>query len=184
MGSKKSRTTLNTCRGRPDYETRKTQSLQQVQLGKLKSHMQISKLDHILTPHTKINSWRLKDVNIRHYTTKTPRREHKQNILWHKSRQCFLRSRFQDNRNKSNNNERHIMKLTRICTRKETINKAKSQYTEWDNICKPCIQLRFNMHSIQTGTWSSGQDFTFQHGGCMFDSWLGAKIPHALQPKT
>ena len=45
---------------------------------------------------------------------------------------------------------KHIMKLIRICTRKEIISKAKSQHTEWDNICKPCNQLRFNMHSIQT----------------------------------
>ena len=81
---------------------------------------------------------------------------------------------------------KHIMKLIRICTRKETVNKAKSQHAEWDNICKPCNQLRFNMHSIQQGLpcWSSGQDFTFQHRGCVFDPWLGAKIPHALQPKN
>ena len=130
VGSKKSRTTLNTCEGRPAYETRKTQSLQQVQLGKLNSYMQISKLEHTLTPHTKLNSWRLKDVNIRPYTTKTPRREHRQNILWHKSRQCFLQSLFQDNRNKSNNNERHIMKLIRICTRKETIKQKASIQNE------------------------------------------------------
>ena len=43
-----------------------------------------SMLEHILTLSAKINSKSLKDLNMS-WHLKTPRREHRQNILWHKS---------------------------------------------------------------------------------------------------
>ena len=76
---------------------------------------------------------------------KTPRRAHKQNILWHKLYQYFLGSVSQGNRNKSKNKQIRFNQL--ICssinlfnqlisfqTAKETINKAKGQPTEWEKI--------------------------------------------------
>ena len=83
------------------------------------------KLEHTLIPCTKINSKWLTELNIRHY--KTPRRDHRQNILWQKLYQSFLRSVARAIKIKTKVNKWDLVKFKSFCTVKETTNKRKRQ---------------------------------------------------------
>ena len=120
----------------------KRQSVQQVVLGKLASCMYV---DEIKTyPHTMHKNqikmaWRLKHKTWDH---KTPRREHRQNILWHKPYECFLRSVSQGNINKNKINKWDFIELTSFCTAKKSMENKKPKKTTHrmgENYCKQCI---------------------------------------------
>ena len=79
------------------------------------------KLEHFLTPYTKINSKWIKDLNY-----KTPRGEHRQNTLWHKSQQDPLwPTPPKILKVKAKINKWDLIEIKSFCTTKETISKVK-----------------------------------------------------------
>ena len=83
---------------------------------------------------------------------KTPRRERKQNILRHKSYQCFLRSVSQGNRNKDKNKQMGPDQSYKLFPSKGNHRniKLKRQPTEWKDICKQGNPKGLHFQNIQT----------------------------------
>ena len=90
------------------------------------------KPDHLLIPHTRINSKWIKDLNVIHETIKVL----EENIS-SKSRMLLIAMFFLISSGKGNKrkiNKWDYNKLKSFCTAKETINKIKRQPPEWEII--------------------------------------------------
>ena len=85
------------------------------------------KLEHFLTPYTKVNTKYTKDLNVRPVTIKLV----EENIE-HSMTEIKARSYSKGNKNKGNN--WNLVKVRSYCTAKETITKVKSQPSEWETI--------------------------------------------------
>ena len=81
------------------------------------------KLDHFLTPYTKINSKWIKDLNIRPETIKLLEENIGKTL-----------SNIQNIGNKSKNKQMDLIKIKSFCTTKETISKVERQPSEWEKI--------------------------------------------------
>ena len=91
-------------------------------------------LDHLLTPHIRINSKWIKDLNVRPQMIKNPRREHRQQNLRHCSQKFFYQIYLPRHGNKRKNKHMGLHQTKKFCTAKEINNKIKRQPTEWENI--------------------------------------------------
>ena len=92
------------------------------------------KLDHFLTPHTRINSKWIKDLNIRQETVKILGENIGSKILDIACRNFLSDISPQRKETKEKILKANYIKLKSFCTAKENINKVKRQPTEWKNI--------------------------------------------------
>ena len=92
------------------------------------------KLEHFLTPYTKINSKQIKDLIVRPETTKLLE-ENKDKTLSNINHSRILYdppSRVKEIKAKIN--KWNLIKFKSFCTMKETISKVKRQPSEWEKI--------------------------------------------------
>ena len=94
------------------------------------------KLEHSLTPYTKIDSKLIKSLKVRPQYCKTPRGKHRQNPLWQELEQYFLDLSPKVKEIKEKINKWELIKRKSFCTAKETINKMKTTYWVGENICQ------------------------------------------------
>ena len=105
------------------------------------------KLEHTLTPHTKINSKWLKDLKIRHDTIKLLEENTGKMFSTINCISVFFRSVSKGNTNKTKINKWDLVKLTNFCTAKEII-KKKITYGLRENSCKQWNPQGVNFQNI------------------------------------
>ena len=92
------------------------------------------KLEHFLTPHTKINSKWTKDLNVRRDTIKLLEENIGITLYGINHSTILFDPTPREMEIKTKINKCDVMKLKSVCTAKETINKTKRQPLEWEKI--------------------------------------------------
>ena len=92
------------------------------------------KLEHFLTPYTKINSEWIKDLNVRPETIQLLEGMHRQDtsVINHSKILYDTPPRVIEIKTKTN--KWNLIKLKSFCIMKETISKVKRQPSEWEKI--------------------------------------------------
>ena len=92
------------------------------------------KLEHFLTPYTKINSKWIKDLNIRPETIKLLEANIRKTLSDINHSRILYDPPPRVMETKTKINKWDLIKLKTFCTTKETISKVKRQPSEWENI--------------------------------------------------
>ena len=92
------------------------------------------KLEHSLTPYTKINSKWIKDQNVRPDTIKLQEENIDRTLYDINHSKILFDPHPREMEIKTKIKKWNLMKLKSFCTAKETINKTKRQPSEWENI--------------------------------------------------
>ena len=92
------------------------------------------KLEHSLTPYTKINSKWIKDLDIRPDTIKLLEENTGQTLSDINHSNIFSDTPLRVSTIKTKINKWDLLKLQSFCTAKETLNNTKRQPTEWEKI--------------------------------------------------
>ena len=92
------------------------------------------KLEHFLTPYTKINSKWIKDLNIRPETTKLLEENIGKTLFDINHSQILYDPPPRVMEIKAKMNKWGLIKLKSFCTMKETISNMKRQHSDWEKI--------------------------------------------------